>query len=237
MAQDLAVVMPVYNEADCIVEVIDSWRSMLTEQRIDFRMIVLNDGSRDGTADALKAFAGDGRIEIVNKPNSGHGPTILQGYRRAVEIARWVFQVDSDNEMGPEHFPHFWRIREDYDAILGIRGGREQNAPRRVISAASRLAVGMMYGKGVVDVNVPYRLIRADMLKGIIAQIPADTFAPNVVISGALSRSGVRIWNEKVPFRGRTTGTVSIVKWKLWKSAARALWQTIRCRHIATGSH
>jgi glycosyltransferase involved in cell wall biosynthesis len=228
---DLAVVMPVYNEAECIAGVVNAWRSELTALGVPYQLIVLNDGSKDNTGEVLAGLGkGDERLEVVNKPNSGHGPTILMGYHKAVEAAPWVFQCDSDDEMKAEHFARLWSRRDDYDALFGCRAGRIQNLGRKVISACSRAAVRMFFGKGVTDVNTPYRLIRSDILRQILRQIPPDTFAPNVIISGAIARGGCRICNVEVPHEGRRTGTISIVKWKLWKSAFKSFWQTLRCR-------
>ena len=227
---DLAVVMPVYNEDECIVGVVESWRDALEELHINFRIIVLNDGSKDNTAQALETFADDERIEVINKKNSGHGPTILTGYKMAVEIADWVFQCDSDDEMKPDHFAALWNRREEFDALFGMRDGRVQNAGRKLISACSRWTVQLLFGGGVRDVNVPYRLIQSTLLKQIVVQIPARTFAPNVIISGALNRAGARIYNHPIPHQDRRTGTVSIVKWKLWRAAMRSFGQTLQCR-------
>ena len=80
----------------------------------------------------------------------------------------------------------------------------------------------------MTDVNAPYRLIRRCALAEILTMIPDDAFAPNVIISGLAARSGLRVREEWVPHRGRRTGTVSIVKWRLWKAAARAFGQTVR---------
>lgn len=237
MRYELALVMPVYNEEECIRGVVESWVSVLSSLRIDFRMIVLNDGSRDGTETALAALAGNRRIGVVNKANSGHGPTVLQGYREAVNLAQWVFQCDSDDEMKPEDFHFLWEKRQGFDALFGYRLGRAQGAARKLISACSRLTVRMCFGKGVTDVNTPYRLIRAASLKRIVDQIPPNTFAPNVIVSGALARAGAGIYNHPVRHRPRRTGKVSIVKWKLWKSAVRSFWQTLWCRpRIEIGS-
>lgn len=227
---ELALVMPVYNEQDCIAEVVQSWKAMLSRLGIRYQLIVLNDGSKDRTAERLAAFDGDAAVEVVNKQNSGHGPTILEGYRMAVERAEWVFQCDSDDEMRAEHFPKLWNQRQAYDVLFGIRSGREQNAGRKLISAVSRLTVRTLFGAGVQDVNTPYRLMRAATLKQIVGQIPADTFAPNVIISGAFAQAGLRICNLPVPHEGRRTGAVSIVKWRLWKAAFRSFGQTLRCR-------
>jgi glycosyltransferase involved in cell wall biosynthesis len=226
---DLAVVMPVYNEQDCIGEVVQSWLGVLSRLNIRFKLIVLNDGSVDRTAEVLASLSGD-ELTKVNKPNSGHGPTILQGYRQAVESADWVFQCDSDDEMKAEHFAPLWEIRDDYDAVFGCRQGRRQNLGRRFISFCSRMTVHILFGAGIVDVNTPYRLMRAELLRQVVEQIPDATFAPNVIISGAFARSKLRLKNIPVPHEGRRTGAVSIVKWKLWKAAIRAFWQTLRCR-------
>ncbi|MEJ7616264.1 MAG: glycosyltransferase family 2 protein [Pyrinomonadaceae bacterium] len=230
MTLDLAVVMPVYNEQECIAGVVEAWLTVLSELGIEYLIIVLNDGSQDETRKALSKFAEDRRVSVVNKTNSGHGPTVLLGYRQAVEMARWVFQCDSDDEMRPEHFPQLWEKRERYDALFGFRQGRQQNVGRRLISAFSRITVRLLFGNGVRDVNVPYRLMRADILRQIVVQIPDDTFAPNIIISGTMAGAGLRINNQLVPHEGRKTGTVSIMKWKLWRAAGKSLWQTIKCR-------
>jgi dolichol-phosphate mannosyltransferase len=223
----LSLVMPVYNEEACIASVVKSWCAAFEALGIDFSMIVLNDGSKDGTAQALRAFEGDSRVVVVQKPNSGHGPTILQGYKLAAERAEWVFQTDSDGEMEPEHFSRLWNEREKYDFLLGTRDQRVSPLPRRIITQVSRLTVWLMFGRGITDVNSPYRLIRAEYLKKILEGIAPDTFAPNVVISGLAARRKLRIFEYPVPHLHRRTGTVSIVKWKLWKSAMRSFFQTL----------
>jgi glycosyltransferase involved in cell wall biosynthesis len=227
MLLDLAVVMPVFNEQDCIVKVVKSWIFSLASLGIEFKIIVLNDGSYDGTQEALKFFENDERVEIINKANSGHGPTILVGYRHSVQNAEWTFQCDSDDEMKPDHFLNLWNNRAGFDALFGVRKEREQNMGRRLISACSRTVVSILFGQGVTDVNTPYRLIRSNILRQIINQIPADTFAPNVIISGILSKYDFRIYEYPVPHENRKTGQVSIVKWKLWKSVMKAFYQTL----------
>ena len=227
--QELAVVMPVYNEEECIGDVVSSWLAVLTEEGVQFRLLILDDGSQDDSAAQLAGFAQDKRVTIIRKPNTGHGPTILVGYRHGVAVADWVFQVDSDGEMPPENFPELWRCREGYDAVFGFRAGRKQQLGRWLISRCSRFAIACCFGSQVHDVNVPYRLIRADVLRHIVPLIPEDTFAPNLIISGALSRMKCRIHNHPVPHTQRQTGCTSIRGWKLWKAAMKALVQTFKC--------
>ncbi len=228
--RELIVVMPVYNEAECIAAVLEDWSAALSNLNVNFEILALNDGSSDETAAVLAAFQNDARITVINKANSGHGPTILRGYREAVTRADWVFQVDSDDEMKPRAFPNFWRRRDRYDAIFGVRVAREQDSARRFLSAGSRATIKFLYGRGVRDVNVPYRLMRARVLKPIVAAIPDETFAPNILISGVLGKRRRRVLNLPVLHENRKTGTGSLTNSKVWKVAARALGQTLRFR-------
>jgi len=228
---ELTVVMPVYNEEACIKEVLTGWERQLEGMGLDYEMLVLDDGSRDTTASILEELAARRRrFRIVGKPNSGHGPTILHGYRQA--SGAWVFQVDSDGDIGPEDFPKLWARREDYDLLLGIRLHRQSPWSRRIITALSRMTVWLLFGSGVADVNCPYRLWRGEVLHRLLTVVPANTFAPNLILSGLAVRAGLRIHQEHVRWQGRRTGKVSMRKWALWKSALTAFMQTVEvaCR-------
>ena len=237
MQYDVAVVMPVYNEEACIQDVVDDWLRELKSLGISFLMIVLNDGSKDNTKAVLEKFATVQNVRVINKQNSGHGPTILQGYHMAITEAEWIFQVDSDNEIAARHFAALWKARHGQDAVIGVRDGRQQPLLRKVISTISRLIVRLFYGPGVTDVNCPFRLMRAAVLKEMLLHIPVDTFAPNVAISGMFALSRRPVANISVPHTGRATGDVSIKKWKLFKAAFRSLIQTMRIRMHLDHSH
>jgi glycosyltransferase involved in cell wall biosynthesis len=202
---------------------------MLGELGIEFLLIVLNDGSCDGTADALKAFASDPRVCVLHQSNAGHGPTVLRGYEQAVGVGEWVFQCDSDDDTSPVSFPEFWNRRHEYDAILGQREGRRQDVVRRAITFGSYLMVRLLFGAGIRDVNVPYRLIGASILRPLIETMPPNAFAPNVLLSAALVRRGVRIGNVPIRHQARQSGR-SIQKWRLWKGTLLSFWQMLRYR-------
>lgn len=76
-----------------------------------------------------------------------------------------MFQVDSDDEMGPELFGELWARRKNHDFLVGIRDGRVQALPRKIVSFVSRLCVRVFYGKSAWDVNAPYRLMRCSAFK------------------------------------------------------------------------
>lgn len=226
----LCVVMPVYNEQDAIGNVLRKWAKALEKTDIDWKIRAYNDGSRDNTLSIMREISAKlPRVSVRDKPNGGHGPTILQGYREAATDGfEWIFQVDSDDEMDPEQFPVLWNRRENADFLVGKRAGRSQGWARKLVSGVSRLSVRAIYGKGGVwDVNAPYRLMRVSAFRSFFDAIPSGTFAPNVILSGLAARHGLRCVELPVPQHARTTGEVSIKKWKLLKAAAKSFGQTL----------
>ncbi len=221
--------MPVYNEEGCVEAVVKSWRDRLQSLSLRFIMVLVNDGSTDGTAGILRGLSDEDRIMVIHQSNMGHGPAILRGYRQAVPCAEWVFQCDSDNEMSPDSFGELWARRGEYDAVLGVRRNRRQSLSRGIITRCSRLAVRLIFGPAIEDVNSPYRLMRSGVLRPILDYVPSDAFAPNVIICGALASCGARVGLVGVPTQPRRTGRVSLARWRLWKGAFRSLVQTLIC--------
>ena len=233
--EKLALVIPVYNESEIIASVVHDWTSALdkisgNQSTFQYSVLLYNDGSKDGTLKILRELEEkfSGKIRVFDEKNSGHGPTVLKGYRRAIEEGfDWIFQVDSDNEMTSEKFHILWDNREKIDFGVGRRSGRTQALPRKIVSGISRATASLLYGKGVWDVNTPYRLMRVAAMKDILLQIPADSFAPNVIISGMAARNKLRLMEIPVAQHERRTGTVSIKKWKLLNAAIQAFSETV----------
>ena len=228
---DLVVVMPVYNEQDSIGNVLNAWSAALNGLGLRFEIHVYNDGSKDETGPRLEhlqsAIAG---VVVHSKRNSGHGSTIRQGYLENKDRAEWLFQVDSDDEMGPDWFYKLWNIRHDHDFITGRRYERQSSLARKVVSLAARLAVNTCYGPCVYDVNCPYRLMRSSTFHECYLWIPPATFAPNVLIAGYCAFHAIKTVEIHVPHQSRYSGTVSIRKWKLVKESIRSMYQTISWR-------
>lgn len=224
---ELAVVIPVYNEQEIIGEVVKDWNAALSPLLISYSINLYNDGSKDNTLEKLSHVQSQyPHVNIINKPNSGHGPTILKGYLDHLD-ALWIFQVDSDNEISAKHFVQFWNARNNYDFIIGDRRNRNVPLSRRLITFFSGFVVQLCYGKGIKDVNCPYRLIRVDRLRDMIKKIPDDTFAPNVILSGVAVREKWAFKIIEVPVQKRLTGEVSIKRLKLLRAVIRSFYQTV----------
>ena len=233
MNKELCLVVPAYNESGAIKEVIQSWETLLAKLNINFDIHIYNDGSKDNTLEILTAEAKNyENLFIHDKKNSGHGPTILLGYNENVNNYEWIFQIDSDNEMSPNDFSKLWEKRAKYDFLVGRRDQRIQPVSRRIVSQISRIVVRILFGKTIWDVNSPYRLMRTSSFSPIYKKIPADTLAPNLLVSGLAGKNKLRLYEVPVRHHCRTTGEVSIQKWKLFKFSLRSFLQTFYFRLV-----
>ncbi len=225
--ETLAVIMPVYNEEGAIGPVISKWTTKLSELNINFKIHAYNDGSKDKTLSILSTLSENNKNLIVHdKANSGHGPTILLGYRENID-STWIFQIDSDDDMSPESFSKLWENRAKYDFLIGERVRFNQPIVRKFISSISRITVWLLYGWRVYDVNSPYRLMRSKIFNNIFNTLSLEIFAPNVIIAGFASLNKLNIYKINVEQTPRETGVVSIKKFKLLKAAIKSFMQTI----------
>ena len=222
----LSVVMPVYNEEQGIATVVARWTRMLDRLGISYEFLLYNDGSKDGTGTRLDEIAARyPGVRAIHQTNRGHGPTILRGYQEA--RGEWVFQTDSDDEIPADAFEKVWQARDGQQAVFGIRTGRPSSSGRRLLTAGAALAVRALFGRGPHDTNVPYRLVRRDVLAQFVSRIPSDTFAPNVIMSGLAARDRIRFAEVPVPAVARQLGQTTIIGLKTLKVGLRAAKQTL----------
>lgn len=227
--KELAVIIPVYNEEEIIQTVIKEWDKKLKELNIGYVIAAYNDGSKDQSLKKLNELQLE-NLKIIDKKNSGHGPTIIKGYLDHLDY-EWLFQVDSDHELRPEDFSKLWLKRKDYDFLVGKRINRHSPLPRQIMTFISSLTIKIFYGFGMTDVNIPFRLMRVSKFQSLFTHLQ-NIFAPNVIISGFACLKNLKIYQIDVPFYERQTGEVSIQKWKLLKVALKSFIETIRCRFL-----
>jgi hypothetical protein len=87
--------------------------------------------------------------------------------------------------------------------------------------------VHLLLGRGVRDVNSPYRLMRREAVAPLLALVPQDAFAPNTLLSGLAARAGLRILERPVPHQGRRTGRGSLHPARLARGVARSFADTV----------
>ena len=219
----LSVVMPVYNEAALIDSTVREWVAALDSLDVDYELRVYDDGSRDATAQILQPLASD-RVIVTSKPNEGHGPTVMRAYAEA--RGEWVLQTDSDGEIAAGEITAFWNARDDYDVVLARRMGREQTIDRKLLSAASRALLAILFGGKSRDANAPFRLMKREWLRAQLPRVGAQCSVPNVVLTG-LSKHA-RVLELPVTHQQRRAGTSSLNLRRLMSFAPRAALDVLR---------
>jgi len=226
----LAVVIPVYNEERNITALLRDWQPVFRSTGVSHRVILIDDGSKDSSLELLKTMqTSDPTLEVHTQVNAGHGPAILRGYRRAVN-AEWVFQIDSDHQLDMAAFNQLWANRDGYDLLLAQRLEKNASSGRRIISAFSFLAVRLLYGRGIRDVNVPYRLMRSSKLREALEAVPEGSFAPNILITAWFIRKKNRIFTTTTVCRKDDQARPSKMSWYFYRGAIRSALQTILFR-------
>ena len=232
LLKDVAVVIPVFNEEKLIGECIDEWLNVLNSVNLNYEILIIDDGSSDTTISIVKRYGNNQNIQTIIKENEGHGPTILVGYRRAVGIAEWVFQADSDNEINPNQFSALWSKRQGKDAVIGWRQDRNQTTVRRLVTYVARVATKVLFHCHLRDVNIPFRLIRSEILTVLLERIPSDTFAPNIALSGALSLMNYQVEECPVVYNERTVGDSSLSGLAALRKGGRALLELVKISRV-----
>jgi dolichol-phosphate mannosyltransferase len=221
---EICVVMPAYNEEGCIAAVVGGVTTFFESRFSDFRVVVVNDGSRDGTGSILDQIAtNDARVVVVHQPNGGHGRALVRGYTEALNLKpEWIFQIDSDDQFEIADFDKLWAQRDSSRFITGRRLERHDAFHRLIITRILRGLNLLMFGSYIPDANIPFRLIRGSYLTTLLTVIPPGVFAPNIFLSVLANAAGERLGQIPVSHKDRRTGTVSIVKWGLIKACLRS---------------
>ena len=232
LLKDVAVVIPVFNEEKLIGECINEWLNILDSVNLNYEILIIDDGSSDATISIVERYGDNQNVQLIIKQNEGHGPTILAGYKRAVGIAEWVFQADSDNEISPNQFSALWSRRQGQDAVIAWRQGRNQTTVRRLVTFFARVTTKVLFRCHLRDVNIPFRLIRSETLTILLEKIPSDTFAPNIALSGALSLMNYQVEEYPVVFNERIVGESSLSNLGAVRKGGRALLELIKISRV-----
>ena len=227
--KNLIIVMPVYNEDQIIKEVIFDWLKIAKKYKGN--LLVINDGSKDKTKDIINKIK-DTSLLIINQKNSGHGKTVVNGYKYAIKNNyKFIFQVDSDNQFSTKDFKKFWVNRKKYDFQVGYRIKRYDPNTRLLITRILRFIIFTLFQVLIKDSNSPFRLINYNVLKSFIKKGHTSTVVPNIFLSiFCFKHYNCRTVN--VTHLERLTGVVWIVKFKLIKFCLESFYELVKFRLI-----
>lgn len=222
----LTVVMPAYNEEACIADAVGEVRQHVLDRVPDSELLVVNDGSKDGTGRILDALAAaDSRVRVIHQVNGGHGRALLTGLDGAT--GEYLFLIDSDRQIPLEAFAVLWEEARLGDGAFGVRAKRHDPLHRLLLTRLVRGAIALLFGVRVRDANIPFKIVRRSIWEDARPYIPDDTLTPSLFLAIFAATAGASIAYRRVPHRERETGVVSIRHWKLLKFCTRALRQLV----------
>lgn len=213
MKDRLFIVMPAYNEAENIGEVVEEWYPVVERMSPEVgRLVIVNDGSRDDTLARLHELQkGRPQLVVIDQPNSGHGATLLNAYHYALDQgADYIFQTDSDGQTRPKEFDAFWEQRKLYPVIIGYRNHREDGFSRIVVTKVLKLVLWLVFGLVVTDANTPFRLMERRVLTEYLPDVPERFNLSNVMLTVLFLYNKENVKFVPITFRPRQGGVNSI---------------------------
>ncbi len=240
----ISVFFPAYNDEKSIGGMVDGAMAVLRRHSPDFEVIVVNDGSRDGTAGVLEDLRAkyDPDLRVVTHPeNLGYGAALRSGFAAAAK--EYVFYTDGDGQYDVSELPY---LIELMDRDVGLVNGYklERNDP------GHRIAIGLVYnrfarwlfGVRIRDIDCDYRLIRREALQDAKLRSSSGTICVELVRMIELSpwrvvETGVhhypRLHGRSQFFRTRSLlTTLSQLLELYWRIVLRAP-RTERVRRVA----
>lgn len=213
-------VIPAYNEAQHIADVV-------TSARVYLPVLVVDDGSQDRTGE----FAGAAGAEVMTlNPNQGKGAALRAGFRYALEKgALAVVTLDADGQHEPEEIPSFIDAfaQSGADLIIGVRQFEQMPLVRRFANSSGRWLFSWAVGQSVPDNQSGYRLISRRLVEAVLDN-PAQGFDYEVEMITTCIRRGFRM--SSVPIQTIYAGEHSHIQpgkhvWNFLRLVARTRMQ------------
>jgi len=218
-AELLSIIVPVYNEVRTVLAVID--RLQAIELPVAREILVVNDGSTDGTREVLEsASAGirdpGSRIRIIHaERNAGKGAAIRRGL--GASTGTIVAIQDADLELDPQQLSALVTpiVRGEADVVYGSRFLAGRSSAPWITIVANRALTGttnLLFGSSITDMETCYKIMRADIARSL--QLDANRFDIEPQITARLLRGGHRIHELPVKFDPRSRAQGKKIGWR-----------------------
>jgi glycosyltransferase involved in cell wall biosynthesis len=204
---ELSILYPVFDEAENLALLIEETLACAPRIVSSFEVIVVDDGSRDGSDAVLeRASAADPRIRVVRHArNQGYGAALRSGLRAA--RGRLIFFTDADLQFDLDELADLLAHADEFDVVAGYRAPRQDPWGRRVLALGWGALVRAVFGLRVRDIDCAFKLFRREVIDAIpIASVGAFV---NTEILLRAQRAGFRIHQVPVSHRPRRHGRQS----------------------------
>ena len=230
---DKIIITPTYNER----ENIDRLLKRLMDLPYELHVLVVDDGSPDGTADIVKSWmAREPRVHLLQRPGKmGLGSAYRDGFRYALENgAQYIFEMDADFSHDPDSIGEFLKNAEEVDVVLGSRylhGVTVVNWPirRLLLSYLANRYTHFVTGLPLRDATGGFKCFRRRALEAIrLDQVKSDGYAFQIEMSFKCWKKGYTIREIPILFVDRQAGVSKMSRRIVWEAA----WMVWRLRWL-----
>jgi len=225
----LSIIIPAYNEEATIAHVIEAVRAVVLPSGMTREIVVVNDGSTDGTARALEFLKGDPAVKVFHQPcNQGKTAALRRCIREA--SGDLLLVQDADFEYSPSEYPQLLKplLEGRADVVYGSRFMgtiRHMKGVNRWANVMSNITFRLLYGKDITDINTCFKLFRAADIKALT--IVSDHFAFETEVTAKLVKKGLRILEVPIAYEARSEADGKKIN---WPTALGMYWAIIRFR-------
>jgi len=220
----LSVVMPVYNERTTIEEIVR--RVLAVPLRIE--LIVVDDGSIDGTSEILDALQPQLKFTLLRQKNAGKGAALRRGF--AAVTGDLVVVQDADLEYSPEEYPQLIELICDGKADV-VYGSRFLGRHRAFLFAHYvgnkflTLATNVLYNTILTDMETCYKAMRTDVIRSMT--LKSDGFGIEPELTAKIFKRGYRVYEVPITYAGRNYDQGKKIT---WTAGFVALWVLVKYR-------
>ena len=189
VSSELAIIVPAYNEAGAIRETIDTIKTVIRESGLDAEIVIVDDGSTDGTCETAEAT---GVRVIRNGENVGYGYSLKTGI--AATQSDYVAIMDADGTYPAGRLPDMLETCRTADMVVGDRGAAMKNVPwiRKPAKWILNTLANLLARRKIPDLNSGLRVFRRSSLERFVQLLP-DGFSFTTTITLSMLCSNLRV--------------------------------------------
>jgi len=222
----LSVFFPCYNEVENIERAAVQAIAVLKEIGADYEVIIVDDGSKDGTGEAAdKIAAHNESVEVIHHPkNLGYGAALQSGFRAATK--ELVFYTDGDGQFDINEMPALLPLMNEYDIVSCFRIKRQDNIVRKINAWCWTRLVNLLFGMRIRDIDCAFKLYKREIFDNI--EISSKGALIDTEILARAIRKGYRITQRGVHHYPRKAGVQTGANFKVIFRAFRELFALYR---------